>query len=235
VVRGGGETRRNTAIAFALTFIVAAMMLGPQVSAGKSTEITVPDRIGDLGKYNLVLIVGPTKAPKVPDPTWGDNAPVMEATYVDMVSLSIAMVHGKYVFSMELAGDLPQAGDPMPPGIRYVGWQWWIEDGPWDPMSPIIPKTYYWVCLELDESGYSAGIYDARNAWAYTPVPFTIDGATFQIQVPEKLLGGLESFWWSACTYVAKEHYNAWPWFTDLIDPGTDHGQIGTDFPWPPV
>jgi hypothetical protein len=235
VVRGGGETRRNTAIAFALSLIVAAMMLGPQVSAGKSTVTTVPDNIGDLGKYNVLLIVGPTDAPVVPDPSWGDGAPVLEATYMDMVSMSIGMVHGKYVFSMELAGDLPQAGDPLPSGSRYAGWQWWIEDGPWDPMSTSIPKTYYWVCLELDESGYSAGIYDARNAYAYTPVPFTIDGATFQIEIPEKLLGGLESFWWSACTYLAKQNIWAWPWFTDMNDPGTDQGQVGYDFPWPPV
>ena len=215
--------------------IVVGMMLAMPVSAGKSMVVTVPDSTGDLGKYNVCLIVGPTDAPKVPDPSWGDNAPVLEATYVDMVSLSIAMAHGKYVFSMELAGDLPKAGDPLPSGSRYVGWQWWIEDGPWDPMSTIIPKTYYWVCLELDESGYSAGIYDVRNAYAYTPVPFTIDGATFQIEIPEKLFGGLESYWWSACTYLAKQNLLAWPWFTDFIDPGTNHGQVGYDFPWPPV
>jgi hypothetical protein len=225
----------NRVVVALFSAIVVGLMLAPNVSAGKSTIVMVPDREGDIGKYNVVLIVGPTNAPVVPEPSWGDNAPVLEATYVDMVSVSLGMVHGKYVFSMELAGNLPQAGDPLPPGIRYAGWNWWIEDGPWDPMSTIIPKTYYQVCLELHESSYYAGIYDARNAWAFTPVPVTIDGATFQIEIPGKLLGGLESFWWSAGTYLAKENLLDWPWFTDLIDPGTDQGQVGTDFPWPPA
>lgn len=225
---------RKVAVAL-LSVIVVGLMLAMPVSAGKAMVVVVPDREGDLGMYNVLLVVGPTPATQVPDPRWQDNTPVGEASYMDMVSVSIAMVRSKYVFSMELVGDLPPVGDPLPSGSRYAGWMWWLETGPWDPMSAIIPKTYFQVCLELDESGYSAGIYDVQNDWAYTPAQFTIDGATFQIEVPEKMLGGLESFWWSAGTWFAKEYMWAWPWFVDMTDPGNDQGQVGYDFPWPPV
>jgi hypothetical protein len=217
--------------------IVVGLMLAMPVSAGKSNVTTVPDRIGDLGKYNVNLIVGPTKAPVVPDNSWGDNAPMMDAKYVDMVSVSFGMVRNTYIFGMELAADLLRPGDPLPPGIRYVGYNWWIEDGPWDPTSTIIPKTYYQVILEFDGSSYTVYLYDAA-AGTIASLPSScitmIDARTFQIRISPDLFGNLNSFWWSAGTYVAKEYPYAWPWFTDLIDPGDAQGQVGMDFPWPP-
>jgi len=229
---------RKTDVALLSLIVVGLMLVPSSVSAGKSTVTTVPDRTGDLGKYNVYIIVGDTKAVAQVDNSWGENAPVLKAEYVDMVSVSFGMVRDTYVFGMKLAADLPRSGDPLPPGIRYVGYNLWIESCPWDPTSPIIPKTYYQVSLEFDGSSYTVYLYDAA-AGTLTSLPSScitmIDARTFQIRISPDLLGDLNSFWWSGCTYLAKQYPYAWPWITDLIDPGNDQGQVGTDFPWPPV
>lgn len=227
---------RKVIVALLSVIVVGLMLVPSSVSAGKSTVTTVPDRTGDLGKYNVFIIVGNTKAVAQVNNSWGDNAPVLDAAYVDMVSVSFGMVRGTYVFGITLAADLPRPGDPLPPGIRSAGYILWIEDGPWDPTSTIIPKTYYEVILEFDGSSYTVYLYDAA-AGTIPSLPSScitmIDARTFQIRISPDLLGNLNSFWWSAGTYLAKQNPYAWPWITDLID--LDQGQVGTDFPWPPT
>jgi hypothetical protein len=226
-----------------LSAIVVGLMLSMPVSAGKSTVgkstmITIPDRTGDLGKYNVYIIVGGTRAVADVENSWGGNAPLLEATYVDMVSVSFGVVRDSYVFSMKVAGDLPQPGDPLPPGIRYVGFMLWIEDGPWDPTSKVIPKTLYELILEFDGSSYIAYMWDYA-ARTIEPLPSScvkmLDARSFQVLFTPEMIGGLDDFWWSAGSYLAKEYEFAWPWITDLFDIGAAPGQVGTDFHWPPA
>jgi len=205
---------------------------GP-VSAGKSNVVTIPDRTGDLGKYNVYIVVGGANGVAQPNNTWGANAPFPQVGYVDMISESFGMLDKHtYVFGMELAADLPKVGDSLPPGISYVGWQVWLEDSPWSPTNPA--KTYWQVFLEFNGSSYSAGIWD-WNTYTSIPVPFVIHGSKFQIQFTADQIGNLESFWWSAGTYLAKHYVYAWPWFTDLTDFNVGPGQVWGDLPWPPA
>jgi hypothetical protein len=47
VVRGGGETRRKTVIAFALSFTIALVLLAQPISA-MTMILKVPDKTGDV-------------------------------------------------------------------------------------------------------------------------------------------------------------------------------------------
>jgi len=44
-------------IAAILSVVVLGLMLAPNVCAGKSMVTTVPDREGDIGKYNVYIVV----------------------------------------------------------------------------------------------------------------------------------------------------------------------------------
>ncbi len=216
-----------------LSVIVVGLMLVPSsVSAGKSTVITVPDRTGDLGKYNVQVTIWRANGVALSNiPDWGDNAPVLQSGYVDMVSESFGMVKGTYIFGMKLAAPLPQAGTQLAPGIVYLTWTLWIESGPWTPTSG--GTTLYQAGIDFDGSSYSSWLYDYRTG-AETSLPFTIDGSTLQMQISPASIGNLSSFWWSAGTFVAKQSYFAPPWLIDQTDLGDAPGQVWCDIPWPP-
>jgi len=216
-----------------LSAIVVGLMLIPSVSAGKSVMVTVPDREGDLAKYNVQVTIWRANGVAISTiPSWGDNAPVLQSSYVDMVSVSFGMVKGTYVFGMKLAADLPQAGTPLAPGIVYLTWTLWIEDGPWTPTSG--SSTLYQAGLDFDGSSYYAWLFDYRTG-AETPLPFTIDGSTFQLQISPASIDNLSSFWWEGGTFVAKQSYFAPPWLIDAMDMGVAPNQVGTSLPWPPL
>jgi hypothetical protein len=221
---------KKTVVAL-LSLIVVGLMLVPNVSAGKSVIVTFPDREGDIGKYNVFITTISAKGVSGPEPTWGGEAQMLDVGYADMVSQWIGKVKDNYVFGMELAGDLPTPGDPLPPGIRYAGWEFWVEYAPWTPTSG--GTTLFIPYLEYHDSAYHAALLDASDYVTETPISFTIDGNKFQIVIPAALMGNLDSFWWSSGVYVAKEYIWAPPWFTDLTDVGISPDQVNTDFPWP--
>ena len=215
-----------------LSAIVVGMMLAMPASAGKSTVITVPDKTGDLGKYNVQVTIWRANGVSISNiPDWGDNAPVLQSGYVDMVSVSFGMEQGTYIFGMELAADLPQAGTQLAPGIVYLTWTLWIEDSPWTPTSG--STTLYQAGLDFDGSSYYAWLFDYRTG-AETSLPFTIDGSRFQIQISPASIGNLSSFWWEGGTYVAKQSYFAPPWLIDTMDMGAAPDQVWYSLPWPP-
>jgi len=215
-----------------LSVIVVGLMLAMPVSAGKSNVVTIPDRMGDLGKYNVQVTIWRANGVAVSViPDWGDNAPVLQSRYVDMVSVSFGMVKGTYIFGMKLAADLPQAGTQLAPGIVYLTWTLWIEDSPWTPTSG--STTLYQAGLDFDGSSYYAWLFDYRTG-AETSLPFTIDGSTFQIQISPASIGNLSSFWWEGGTFVAKQSYFAPPWLIDVMDMGVAPDQVWSSLPWPP-
>ena len=232
--QGGGSRRRKKVrriVVAILSAIVVGLMLIPNVSAGKSVVVTIPDRVGDVGKYNVFITTISANGVQSPDPSWGGEALMLTLGYVDMVSQWIGKVGDNYVLGMELRGNLPTPGDPLPPGIRYAGWEFWIEFAPWTPTSG--STTLFIPYLEYHDSVYHAALLDAKDYVTETPISFTIDGNKFQIEIPAALMGDLDSFWWSSGVYVAKEFIWAKPWFTDLTDVGISPDQVNTDFPWP--
>ncbi len=215
-----------------LSAILVGLMLATPVSAGKSTVVTVPDSLGDLGKYNVQVTIWRANGVALSNiPDWGENAPVLQSGYVDMVSVSFGMAKGTYVFGMKLAAPLPHAATQLAPGIVYLTWTLWIEDGPWTPTSG--STTIYQAGLEFDGSSYYAWLYDYRTG-AETSLPFTIDGSTFQIQISPASIGNLSSFWWEGGTFVAKQSYFAPPWLIDAMDMGVAPDQVWSSLPWPP-
>lgn len=226
VVRGGGETRRKTAIALALSFTMALMMLAQPVAAG-TVMAEVTDGTGDVGR---------NRAQKVSDPSqyWEENTPVAQAGYFDMVSTWLSQKGNKYTFGMELAAELPQEGAALPDGIKLAEWIMWIDPAPWGPgMDPV--ASLFRISLYYDGSSYSAFMLD-YGTMVMTPIPFSVDGSSFQLQFSAASISNLAFEWW--CPGV-----RAWwglfgstgAWIVDLVDFGAAPGQVGIDLPWPPV
>ena len=196
-------------------------MLVQPVSAG--TMIKVQDTEGDLAKSYYVE----TGEPKT---GWGDNAPVVQAGYFDMVSAWLGQKGKTYVFGMELAADLPQEGTALPPGISAAAWILWIEPEPWTPTKPV--ASTFILYLLYDGSVYSAGLIDVV-ADVTTSVPFAVDGPMFELTFSADSIGNPTSFWWTGGLNV---FWGAGGWaMVDAIDPGAAPGQVYWDIPWPPV
>jgi len=223
VVRGGGETRKKTAMAFALSFIIALMLAQP-VSAG-TMVVKVPDRTLDLFKFFYPATGEPKNG-------WGDNAPVVRAGYFDMVSfwLSYSQKEKTYTFGMKLAADLPQAGDSLAPGINSVSWLLYIDPEPWTPENWV--TSMFIIRLAYDESNYFAELMDG-GANVLAPLPFTVDGSVFQLEFSAASIGNPTTFWWEAG--VSPVWGSGGYWMVDMVDPGASPGQVYWDIPWPPV
>jgi hypothetical protein len=220
VVRGGGETRRKTLIAFAVSFIVAFMLVQP-VSAG--TMIVVSDREGDLMKSCYTDTGEPKNG-------WGDNAPLVKAGYFDMVSMWLGQKGKTYTFGMKLAADLPKEGSPLPPGISAAAWILWIEPEAWTPTNPV--ASAFIVYLFYDGLAYSADLLDVVPD-VTTAVPFTVDGSIINLEFSAASIGNPSSFWWSGGLNV---FWGLGGWaLVDITDPGAAPGQVYWDIPWPPL
>jgi len=223
LVRGGGETRRRTAIAFALSPIFALMMLAQPVSAG-GMMIGVDDDKGDLMK----MYYPETGAPRN---GWGDNAPVVKAGYFDMKYTWLAQKGKTYTFGEILWADLPKEGDALPPGTSYAAWILWIDIRPWTPEAGAV--EIFDIYLWYDGSSYSAWVKDTATG-VETPLPFTVDGNELQIEFTAASINNLPSFWWSGGVYQLRDKGGC-GWMIDIIDPDTYPSQVYWDIPWPPA
>lgn len=203
-------------------------MLAQPVSAGSLT-VKIADAEGDLAK----LYDPDTGSPKN---GWGDASAIAQLGYLDMKSFCLAKKGNSFTFGMELCGDLPQVGTLLPYGINDVAWCLWIEQEPWTPDNPVQPLCwimlwYGWYPGYIDSS-YVAQLRDSATG-AWTPLPFTVTGAQFQIEFSANSIGNLASFWWSAG--VLKASGMGAGFQTDTTDVGAVPGQVYWDIPWPPV
>lgn len=224
---------RRILLAIVSAFVVGLMMVPCDVSSGKSTIVTIPDSLGDVGKYNVFFTAATHSAGvSLVNNTWGDNAPVIQAAYFDIRSLSFGLLsNGTYMFGEKLAANLPGPGSALPPGAKYAVWLLWIDRAPWTPTSSLPPYCEAW--LQYDGSSYSTVLWNLDTG-TISSLPFTINGAMFSIYLSPASIGYLESFWWSGGTFVAKEpFYAAPPWMTDTNDIGVAPGQVWFDIPWP--
>lgn len=231
----GGETRINTAIASAISFIIALMLAIP-VSAGTGTqEIVVQDRTGDL----MLQYDADTCDNTV---VWPDDTPIAQVGYFDMLRFWLSQEvsgNGKtktdtYSFGMELAAELPQEGSPLPYGFDFVAWLMWIDVEPWNPVYNPDAETLFTIQLVYDGSTYVA---ELRKGLSAGPVleylNFGINGSEFELKVSAASIGDMDSFWWMPCTRVqwgilGSDGF----WSIDTTDPGAVDGQVWWDIPW---
>ena len=226
VVRGGGENRKKTAIAFALSITVALMMLAQPVSAGTITSL-VEDSEGDLG-----FGVNPKTGGIMQQ--WGENTPVAKAGYLDMVSTWLSQKGKTYTFGMELAAELPKEGSTLSGGMRLVEWAMWIDPSPYNYITnPVAPL--FLIALRYDGSSYSAFILDYSTMLTES-VAFSVDGSELQLQFSTDTIGNAAFEWWSPLVRVwwgplGTPAY----WFVDAVDLPPVDGYVYIDLPWPPV
>jgi hypothetical protein len=219
VVRGGGDEMRELATAGASMLVIALMMAMP-VSAGTVTTM-VTDGIGDVGRNSWAHVNDPRQS-------WADNTAVAGTGYFDMISTWLSQKGKTYTFGMELASQLPEEGSPLPVPIKTAEWLLWIDSYPWS--APL-----YTFSLYYDGSSYSAILLDG-NTMITTSLPFTIDGARFQVDLPQELVGNLAGLWWSPAVRLWWGPIGSvGEWLVDLVDFGVAPGQDGIDLPWPPL
>jgi hypothetical protein len=232
VVRGGGETRRKTILAFGLSFTVALMLAQP-VSAG---QFLIPDRQGDLG----TIFFSKTLESK---DVWGDNMPLVRAGYLDIESFWLS-IEGSgrnlvYKFEMELYADLPDEGEALPGGIRLAEWVMWIDPAPWHPVDNPVGSLFV-MKVAYDGSSYTGCLLDYKSPEAPEDLKkFTHVGSVLSLSFPVDRIGDQVpddpnvDFWW--CPGVRAYYNPDLPWVVDMIDleAAEDYGQVDYDIPWP--
>jgi hypothetical protein len=225
VVRGGGETRRKTAIAFALSFTVALMMLAQPVSAGATMKVS--DSTGDVG-FGFS-----SKTSEILTNPWGPGTPWVKAGYFDIASAWLSQKGKVYTFGMELAANLPKEGSKMV-GVERAEWALWIDPSPWNvATNPVV--SLFRIALVYDESLYAAELRDPSTGTLLASLPFTVNGSTFEVEFSAASIGNLEVHWWCPFVRIWQGLFGSAGYaFLDGIDWGTATGQEYYDLPWPP-
>jgi hypothetical protein len=221
VIRGGGETRRKTVIALALSFVMALMMLAQPVSAG--SMMIIPDEQGDVGKMYDWETGETTNG-------WGDNAKVVQAGYFDMVSVWFGQKGKTYEFGMQLAADLPQAGDPLPVGTKLAEWNLYVDRTAWTP--PLYTEDLFFISVKYDGSSFSANLLNYSTKVVIASLPLILDGSKFQTEVSADSIGDLPTTIWLVPIVKVWFGWGAF-WTMDRPDPGVMPGQVMWSIPWP--
>jgi hypothetical protein len=221
VVRGGGETRRKTAIAFALPFAIALMLAQPVSATGP-----ISDAEGDV-PWSYDTQTGETK-----DQIWSSNPPIVQVGYFDMISYSLSLDGDYYTFWMKLAAELPVAGDALPSGTVAGEWAMWIDPAPWNPtLGP--GGSLFMIKLTYNGSGYAACLVNYATK-EETPLESSDHlGSELWISFHASVVDGQESLWWCASTrsYTGSGVYSFR--FVDWTDWDVADGQEWYSIPWP--
>ncbi len=225
--------RQMRRVIVALVSVVSAgMMLVPGSVSAKPLSIAVEDRVGDIASVvdsdtlDYIALYGDT--------------PIVQAGYFDMMWLFFSQKGDTYTFSMEMAADLPQEGDPLPEGVSLLQYVLWIDPEAWDWSEYAFP-SYCVVRLQYDGSSYHAGLYtyipDAPGD-EIMELPFSVDGPRFQVKFTTDSIadwiGDASEFW--LCPWVIGYHGEC-PWriWCDYVDPDAGApGQLYASIPWPP-
>lgn len=207
-----------------LSAIVAGLMLVPSSVSAKAVMITVPDRPGDIAvQYDYT-----TYEPRI---TWGDNTQIAEAGYFDMTLFWFGLKGRTYTFGMELASDLPQEGDPLPPSVGLVQYMLWLDRDSWDWYEGDL--TLFMIVLQYDGSSYSAALLDSPSWEVMMPLPFTVSGARLEVEFSADSIDNIPTFWLfpSVLAYCGQ---GVSYWWMDIADPDAAPGQEFNSIPWPP-
>jgi hypothetical protein len=153
--------------------------------------------------------------------------------YFDMTSVWLSQEGNRFMFGMQLAADLPEAGTPLPYGFHRASWLMWIDPCPWNPVCDPV-QTLFVVLLTYDGSNYAAELREYRTGVTLETLPFTVQGREFRMAFSATSIDCPESFWWFPCTQVwwGPSGSSAF-WSLDGPDPGATPGQTYWDIPWP--
>ncbi len=205
---------------------IALMMLA-QPAAAATITYAVEDPLGDLG-FGIDPKTGGVMQ------TWGDNTPVVKAGFLDMALTWLSQKGKTYTFGMEMGAALPEAGSPLPGGMKVVEWAVWIDPSAFNIIiDPCVPL--YLIALRYDGSAYEAFLLDYATM-EKTPIGFSIDGAKLQLQFTAADIGNLVIQWWSPLVRewtgpVGTSGY----WFVDAVNLPLVDGYAYIDLPWPPA
>jgi len=136
---------------------------------------------------------------------------------------------------MELAAALPEEGSSLGRVVERVEWAMWINPSPWNFATNPVPALFK-IALLYDGSMYSAELRDATTGAMLASLPFTVNGAKFQVEFSAASIGDLPSFWWEPTVRIWQGLLGSAGYsFLDAIDWGSAPDQVYYDFPWPPA
>ncbi|MDH3366167.1 MAG: hypothetical protein OEM29_09255, partial [Thermoplasmata archaeon] len=192
-----------------LSAVVAGLILVPGSVSAKAAMITVSDSLGDIAvNYDYTAY-----EPRI---IWGDNTQISEAGYFDMTLFWFGLKGTSYTFGMELAADLPQEGDPLPSSVGLVQYMLWLDKDSWNWYEDDL--TLFMVVLQYDGASYSAALLDYPSHEVIMPLPFTVNGAMFEVEFSADSIDNTPAFWLfpSVLAYYGQ---GASYWWTDIADP----------------
>jgi hypothetical protein len=214
-------------IATLVSAIAAGLLLVPGCASAKAVTLTVPDEVGDIGiifDYETYLPVS----------TWGKNSQIAQAGYFDRTLFWFGLKGNTYTFGMELAGDLPQEGDPLAPGVTLVEYVLCLDKEAWDWVTPV--EGYFKLVFRYDGVHYSAALLDWPSMTVKMYPPFTVDGPRFEMEFSADSIDNIETFWlFTSVDVYLGELRNGLPWMVDAFDLDSVEGQIVTSIPWSSV
>jgi len=200
--------------AIAMGTLLVLVMAVP-AAAGSTT--TVLDPVGDTA-----LISGPGSTP----------------AFLDMVSVTVTKLGGRFEFSMAVAAPIP-AQPVLPPKVKETWWMWALDTDPTSfpfgfPRAPgqSFPPEFA-VAVSWNGTQFTAFVMDRRPTLSggeslITPIPFEVRDTRVTAFVDTATIQDPPSFRFSALT-------RAWKG-----EPGTEgfvftdySGTPGTFHPWP--
>jgi hypothetical protein len=139
------------------------------------------------------------------------RAKVARQAYQDIVSAEISKDGGTFVFTMEMAGSIPETPELAPPGVTLLEWRWNLITDPTASRKgfPYAPGqsafAAYMVQILWDGLGFVAQLIDRTPLLAggdaiVTPIAFSIEGTELKAEVSTESLGNPSSFRWVAGT-----------------------------------
>ncbi|HUV61327.1 MAG TPA: hypothetical protein VMW71_04065 [Thermoplasmata archaeon] len=208
-----------------LSAVIAGLLMVPSSVSAKTLSIEVEDRIGDVAPlytadtYDYVAL-------------YGDHSPIVKAGYFDMKWFLFSQKGSTYTFGMEMVGDLPQEGDPLPQGVELLQYTLWLDQEAWD-WLPYSGVSYFIIVLQYDGLSYYAALYEYVSGDEVMELPFTVSGPRFEVRFSADSIANIPAFWLYPSVIVC---FGNCPLesFVDLVDYTADApGQVYTSIQWP--
>ena len=138
-------------------------------------------------------------------------SPVARQAYQDIVRAEISKKDGTFVFTMEVAGRIPETPELAPPGVALLEWRWALNVNPdtFPAGFPFAPGAHapaeYQVQILWDGTNFIGQLIDRTPLLTggqaiVTPLSFRIKGAEFKTSVNAAMVGDPSSFLWLVFT-----------------------------------
>lgn len=142
-------------------------------------------------------------------------APAARQPYRDIVRAEISKQGRDFIFTMQMAGDVPETPALAPPGFALLEWSWRLDVNratfpagfPYSPGTP--SPGEYRLQIHWDGTRFTGQFVDrtpllAGHEATIVPLVFGIDGAELRTSVDVTIVGDPSTFRWSVETA-------AWP------------------------